>query len=351
MEETYNDVDWEALSYYRNHWQEGSQQIKNALLRVVTLAYDEAGRSAAAAMELIEEQLQMVSYDESSFQQALGKVLQEHVGIIANKQLLNPFMNLNGDYRPAYMAERFALANLTGTKPENALEWLTSLDESNERVRLLITAIYLMEVKRELQACSKSGYSSLTIKNDNNEDDNEKSDADSQVEGIGKKSNRQVLMIKPHGFPWFITPELESIKLIYQILLDEDIIEPIAVKVADITALFSKDGPQEPIQITGDIGKLVIIMRWLASNILSDAHKRPSIEDFSQGELRRFSHWLTPRMIGTFKDVNGATFTAKQISNAANRIPFEELEQSEWYKDLVERLIVAINPEKQIKSK
>ncbi|WP_439882154.1 hypothetical protein ACSX1A_03115 [Pontibacter sp. MBLB2868] len=364
MEEENIEMDWDAVSYYCNHWQQGSSQMKSELLRVVKLAVENSIKDVEAAMGNYVHLLDVASYDEPSFQHALKGVLQEHVSLMANMALSNPYMDLTHGYSLDCLAERFVQANMSSTEPDVALMWLKGVDASNERLRVLISSLFHSEVKRQLQLLKNGGYAAICKEDTsgpiNNADygtgsvtsiivqDNtqeiqthadpkaEQGEPDARFKLVERrKPARKALMQKLHGFPLSVPPLVNTHRRIHQFLVDKGLINDNAVSIADIAALFSEDGPAQPIVLQKKPGKLIHIIRWLVEEeILAQFRIDPKHLNFSKKELKQFGYWLMPRFIGTFRDSNGREFTTKALSNEANRLPHDRLKETKWYKEL-----------------
>ncbi|KAA9340145.1 hypothetical protein [Adhaeribacter soli] len=346
-----------------NYWKEDYPEIKKELLRISKMAFQMGGNTANWVLPSYLDRT-AIAKTEETFRESLEGHLKTQTDL--RLSLNNPFSLLNEDLSYSLLAEKFAIAYLSTSSPEEVLQWLEKVDKYELRVIDLAVGVSHFLVTNELVRILNLGFHGWLIEQGKIEPDSEpidlpnddihdldsaNSDDSTSVaifEPAGKsktfkpkvKSARVAAMEKLHGFPWMNEPSERTKRSIHNYLLENKMIEP-SIPVSEIGALFTEEGPSAPIRFLKCPGKLVMFFRLLTRDVLKSATEIPNLEDFSTKAIRSSSYWLYPRLIGTFRDKNGERFTTIQLSKSAGQYKVDELDTLDWFIKMEESLQAA----------
>ncbi|KAA9338803.1 hypothetical protein [Adhaeribacter soli] len=354
-----------------NYWKGEYPEIQEELHRVVKMAYHSGVATANWILPSYLDQTAIASTEET-FRLSLEGHLKTQMEL--RLSLNNPFRLLSGDLSLEQLAEKFSRAYLSTSSPEEVLQWLKGVDMYEVRVTDLAVGVSHYLLRKELVRILSIGYDGWIIENENistetevtnlsDEDqsnaENKELDAFSPAERVApegsspedsngikrqkKKSPRAEAMEKLHGFPWINEPTKLAIISIHNYLLENKMIEP-SLSESDLRALFSEKGPLEPIRFLKASGKLVMLFRLLAMDVLKFSNKGPILDEFSKSEIRSSSYWLFPRLIGTFRNKKGEKYNTDQLSKSASQWQVDKLQKMDWFIQMKETLTAACKP-------
>jgi hypothetical protein len=353
-----------------NYCHEDYPEIQQELQRVVTMAYEGGIANAKWVIDYYKtEILDAGPSTPDTFEILLEKLLAENM--LFRTSIKHPFGLLPDNTNLNSLTQKFALVYLSSSTPDEVLKWLQGLDRLEERVQFLADGVCQLKVKLELLNILNQGFHNWLLKNSDNYTNKDstatpihlnlealeesKGDSNSKflnedqllsTEPQGSGNTREELVKRLHGFPWSVEPSGTALYYLYSYFLKEKFLDE-SFPLSEFTALFTDNGPTEPIRFLGTPGKLVVFFRLVALKIIKESPSQPELLSLSKKDVFRFSFWLNPRLIGTFRDKDGNYFNSDQLTKSAGRWPENKLRKLDWFITMEKELAWAVDLSKK----